>query len=119
MPFIGKVAVGAPTFDHQTDSYDVTVDLIVLGLDYAFLKKDDQIIGIVCVDSLLEEFNSAANSEAKVAEFMEPLISISEYEHKLKTAQLMRENKVEHIAVTNRAGDFVGIASFKQLKTES
>ena len=115
MPFTGKVAVGAPTFDHQTDSYDVTVDLIVLGLDYAFLKKDDQIIGIVCVDNLLEEFNSAA----KVAEFMEPLISISEYEHKLKAAQLMRENKVEHIAVTNRAGDFVGIASFKQLKTES
>ena len=41
MPFTGKVAVGAPTFDHQTDSYDVTVDLIVLGLDCAFLKKDD------------------------------------------------------------------------------
>jgi len=69
MPFIGKVAVGAPTFDHQTDSYDVTVDLIVLGLDYAFVKKDDQIIGTVCVDKLLEEECSINNSETKVAEF--------------------------------------------------
>ena len=78
MPFTGKVAVGAPAFDHQTDSYDVTVDLIVLGLDYAFLKKDDQIIGIVCVDNLLEEFNSAANSEAKVVlpEPGKPIIKI-------------------------------------------
>ncbi len=119
MPLIGRAISRPPTFDHQANSFDVTVDLLLLDQDCAFVKEGDQITGIVCVNNLLGEFNSATPSEMTVAEFAEPLVSINECEHKSKAANLMKENNVEHIAVTNRNGDFVGIASAKLLKAES
>lgn len=116
MPFIGKVALPAPTIDHQRSTFDATEELILLGQDHAFVKKDDQVIGIVCLDNLLEEYKFGDISETSVAEFVEPLFFVQEYELRLKAAELMEENNVEHIAVTNKAGVFVGIATLNQLK---
>ena len=73
MPFIGRVTSPAPTLDHQANSFDATEELILLGQDHAFVKKDDRIIGIVCLDNLLEENKSGDISETNVAEFVEPL----------------------------------------------
>ncbi len=118
MPFIGRVASPAPTLDHQVNSFDATEELILLGQDHAFVKKDDQVIGIVCLDNLLDEYKSGDISATSVAEFMEPLFFVKEYELRLKAVELMLINDIEHIAVTNGAGDFVGIASLKKLKNE-
>jgi predicted transcriptional regulator len=118
MASIGDIATSAPTLDHQTDTFDAIKELIILGEDYAFVKKNDQIIGIVCVDNLLDEYNSATICEVNVEKFAEPLLYINEDENELKAAQLILENNVKHIAVTNQVGDFVGIVSFKQLKAE-
>ena len=64
----------------------------------------------------LEEYKSGDISETSVADFVEPLFFVKEYELRSKAVELMLTNDIEHIAVTNRAGDFVGIASLKQLK---
>ena len=119
MPYIGEVASPAPTLDHQTSSFDATEELILLGQDHAFVKMNNRFIGIVCLDNLLEKYKSEDISETSVAEFVEPLIFAKEYECQTKATELMLTNNVEHIAVTNRAGDFVGIASLKQLEKES
>ncbi len=118
MPFAGKIARPAPTLDHQISCFDATEELILLGQDHAFVKKDDRLVGIVCIDKLLEEYKSIDISEASVAEYLEPLFSVKEYELRSKAVELMLTNDIEHIAVTNRAGDFVGIASLKKLKNE-
>ncbi len=114
MPYIGRVASPAPTLDHQTSSFDATEELILLGQDHAFVKVDDRVIGIICLDNLLEKYKSGDISETTVAEFVEPLVFIKEFEHRTKATQLMLTHNAEHIAVTNRVGDFVGIASLKQ-----
>lgn len=119
MPFIGKVARPAPTLDHQTNTFDATEELILLGQDHAFIKKDGRFVGIICVDKLLEEYKSGDISATSVAEFIEPLFHIKEYEPRSKAVELMLINDIEHIAVTNKAGDFVGIASLEQAKIES
>jgi predicted transcriptional regulator len=78
MPFIGKVASPAPTIDHLANSFDATEELILLGQDHAFIKKDDRLVGIVCLDNLLEEYKSGDISATSVAEFMErqsPIVS--------------------------------------------
>ena len=90
--------------------------LFLLGQDYAFIKKDDRLVGIVCLDNLLKEYKSGDISATSVAEFMEPLFFVKEYELRLKAMEVMLTNDIEHIAVTNKAGDFVGITSLKQLK---
>lgn len=116
MPFLARVISPALIFDHQAKPYDVAVDLVLLDQDCAFVKKDDQIIGIVCLDNLHEEFISAVASEDKVAEFIEPLFSINEYKHSSIAMELMLMKNIEHIGVTNGGGDFVGIASLKEIE---
>lgn len=118
MPFIGRVARPAPTLDHQTNTFDATEELILLGQDHAFIKKDGRFIGIICVDNLLEEYKSDDISETSVEEFLEPLFFLNEYVHRSKAMEMMLINDIEHIAVTNKADDFVGIASLKQMKDE-
>jgi predicted transcriptional regulator len=118
MPIIGRVARPAPTLDHQTNTFDATEELILLGQDRAFVKKGDRIVGIVCVDKLLEEYKSGDISENNLEEYVEPLFFLKEYEKRSKAMEVMLINNIEHIAVTNKAGDFVGIASLKQMKDE-
>lgn len=115
MHYIGKVALPAPTLSHQLKAFDATEELILLGQDHAFVSKELNVIGIVCLDNLLEQYKSGDISETAVEEFIEPLFFVNEYEHRKNVAQFMREKEVEHIAVTNKAGNFVGIASAKQL----
>jgi hypothetical protein len=74
MPYIGRISTPAPTLDHQSTAFDATEELILLGQDHAFVKKDDRIIGIVCVDNLLKEYKSGDISSSSVVEFVEPLI---------------------------------------------
>ncbi len=57
----------------------------------------------------LEEYKSGDISETSVADF---------YELRSKAVEVMLKNDIEHIAVTNGAGDFVGIASLQQVKNE-
>jgi signal-transduction protein with cAMP-binding, CBS, and nucleotidyltransferase domain len=118
MPFIGSIASTGPTIDHQTNTFDATEELILLGQDHAFVNKEGQTIGIACLDHLLEKHKSSDISRLSIIEFMEPLFAIGEYEHESKAGNLMRENSVKHIAVTNRIGEFVGIVSAMQLKIE-
>lgn len=118
MPFIGRVARPAPTIDHQTNTFDATEELILLGQDHAFIKRGDRFIGIISVDNLLEKYKSDDISETSVEEFVEPLFFLNEYERRSKAMEMMLINDIEHIAVTNKAGDFVGIASLKQMKDE-
>ena len=66
----------------------------------------------------LEEYKSGDISETSVADFVEPLFFVKEYELRSKAVEVMLKNDIEHIAVTNGAGDFVGIASLKKLKNE-
>ena len=117
MSIIGKIARPAPTLNHQDTTFDATEELILLGQDHAFVKKDDKIMGIVCLDNLLEEYKSGDISATSVAEFVE-LFFLKEYELRSKAMEVMLINDIEHIAVTNRAGDFVGIASLQQVKNE-
>ena len=113
MPFVGRTALPSPTLDHQMTTFDATVKLVVLGKDYAFVKKDDEYIGIVSLVNIMED-----GSDSKLMEFMEPLFFIKADEHELKATALMKENNVEHIAVTNQAGEIVGITSAKRLQEE-
>jgi predicted transcriptional regulator len=92
--------------------------LFLLGQDYAFIKKDDRLVGIVCLDHLPEEYKSGDISATSVAEFMEPLFFLKEYELRSKAMEVMMINNAGHIAVTNGAGKFMGIASLKQVKNE-
>ena len=82
------------------------------------MKKNEQVIGIVCLDSLLEEYKSGDISDTHVAEYLEPLFFVNEYEDRSLARSLMKENNVEHIAVTNQDGIFLGIASAKEFKEE-
>ncbi len=118
MSLIGEIAFPAPTLDQQTIAFDATEELILFGQDHAFVKRDDRFIGIICVDNLLEKYKSGDISATAVAEFVEPLFFLNEYEHRSKAAELMLTNNIEHIAVTNKVGGFVGIASLKQMKDE-
>ena len=118
MPYVGKVALPSPTLNHDLSSFDATEELILLGMDYAFVKKDGQYVGIISLDNMLEKYKFEDIADLKIVEFMEPLFFVSEYEHKSKAIDLMLKNNVHHIAVTNKAGDFVGVASSTQLQEE-
>jgi len=112
MPII-EITLPAPTLDHQTDTFDAIEELILIGQEHAFVEKDGQILGIVCLDNLLEKYEPANISETKIAYYAEPLTIISEYQNKSQVGSLMRENNAEHIAVTKRTGDCMGIAALK------
>ena len=118
MPYIGKVKKPSATLDHQLSAYDATEELILWGFDYAFIKKDDSFIGIVSLDSMLEEYKSGDISATGVEEFMEPLFFVKESETRLKAVETMLKNGVKHLAVTNTAGNYVGVASLRQLKAK-
>jgi len=113
MPFVGEAALPSPTLDHQMTTFDATEKLIILGKDYAFVERDGEYIGIVSLVNIMEDA-----SDSNLTEFMEPLFFVKADDHKLKAAALMQENNVEHIAVTNQAGEFVGITSAKRLQEE-
>jgi len=119
MPFIGRVTSPAPYLDYQTTVFDVIEYLIVNDSDHAFITKEEKVVGIVSSEKLLEIYKSQDLNNASVAEYLSPLICINEKAHKSIAASLMKENNVEHIAVTNQNGNLVGIASAKQLETES
>ena len=55
MPFIKNITSPAATLDHQINSFDATEELILLGQDHAFVKKDDRTIGIISLDNLLKD----------------------------------------------------------------
>ncbi len=118
MSFVRQVALPSPIFDYQTTIFDAIEYLIINDCEYAFIKKEEGMVGIVSLEKLVENYSSRDFPVATVIEYMEPLICINESAHKSKATNLMRENNVEHIAVTNRNGNFVGIASAKQLETE-
>jgi hypothetical protein len=73
--FTGKI--DQLTIDHQTKIFDATEELILLGQDYAFVKKDDQIIGIICLEGLLKEYHAGDVSEATIEKFMNPFFLFS------------------------------------------
>ncbi len=114
MPFIGEIASPSPALEHQMTTFDATMKLINLGKEYAFVKKDEQYIGIISLANILED-----HSDSPLTEFMEPLFIVKADEHKHKAFTLMLEKNVEHIAVTNQAGEFVGITSAKKVQEES
>jgi hypothetical protein len=77
VPFIGKTVHSALTIDHKTKNFAATEELILLGQDYAFVKKDDQIIGTVCLEELLKEYHAGNESEATIEKFMDPFYPFS------------------------------------------
>lgn len=109
MSFKGKVE--ALTIDHQKNTFDVTEELILLGQDYAFVKKDNQTIGMVCLDDLLNTYHAKDESKVSIQKFINPLLKLSIYGQRSKEGQQIEENSVEHFAVFNEAGELIGIIS--------
>ena len=70
MPFVGRTALPSPTLDHQMTTFDATVKRVVLGKDQAFVKKDDESIGIVSLVNIMKD-----DSDSKLMEFMNPCFS--------------------------------------------
>ena len=78
MKFSGKM--DQLTIDHQTKIFDATEELILLGQDYAFAKKNDQVIGTICLEDLLKEYHARDASEATIEKFVNPFFLSSEVE---------------------------------------
>ena len=79
MPFTRNI--NQLTIDHQTKIFDATEELIFLGQDYAFVKKDDETIGVIWLDDLLKEYHSGDTSEDTIDKFINPFFRISDYEN--------------------------------------
>ena len=114
MSNIGNYAQSAPVIDCQLKTFDTVMKLINLGKEYAFVKKNEQYIGIISLDKILED-----HSDSPVTDFIEPLFIVKADDHKHKATTLMSENKVEHIAVANQVGELIGIASAKKVLERS
>jgi predicted transcriptional regulator len=113
MTFTGKI--DQLTIDHQTKIFDATEELILLGQNYAFVKKGDQIIGIVFLDDLLKEYYAGDISETTIEKFINPSFRFNDYEEKSEEVNPIQENNVDHFAVTNKTGVLLGIVSNKKL----
>ena len=115
MLYIGNIASPSPTLDHQTTLFEAVEYLIINDYNYAFIKNEEEIVGIISSENLLENYKSRELADATVTEYLEPLISINENEPITKAANLMSNNLVEQIAVKNQTGAFVGIACLSQI----
>lgn len=117
MPDIGKLIKPASTLDYQTTVFDAIEYLVINDVDHAVIKKDEQVVGIVCLHKMLGNYSTALVdiSKATVLDFMEPAFFVNHQEHKVKTAQLMIENGIEHIAVNNHAGKLLGVVSAREM----
>lgn len=78
MTFIGKF--DPLTIGHQTNIFDAAEELILLGQDYAFVKKNDQVIGTIYLEDLLKEYHARDASEATIEKFVNPFFLSSEIE---------------------------------------
>jgi hypothetical protein len=72
VPSTEKIVHSASTIDHKTKVFAATEELILLGQDYAFVKKDDKVIGIVYLEDLLKEYYDGNESEPTIEKFMDP-----------------------------------------------
>ena len=66
------------TVDHQTKIIDAAEKLILLGRDYAFVKKDKRVIGIVCLNDLSNEYYYGVESEASIEKLIAPFYLFNE-----------------------------------------
>ena len=118
MIYIGNLSQPAPTIDHKQITFDAIEELVLLSQDHAFFRNKEKIIGVICLKNLLENYNSGDISDKNVEEYTVPLFSLNEYEQISKAKELMKKNSIGHIAVTNQTGNFVGIFSACQFKSE-
>ncbi len=111
-PYIGKATSPAPALDHQTTLFEAIEHLIANDLDHAVVNKNGRVVGIVCLSKMMSEYSKFFMDVSKttVFELMEPVYYMNYTEHKIEAAQLMIDKDVEHIAVTNQAGKFLGVA---------
>lgn len=118
MIYIGNLAQPVPTIGYKQTAFDAIEQLVFLSQDHAFFKNEEKIIGVICLKNLLENYGSGDISDKSVAEFTAPLFPLNEYEQISKVKELMKENSIGHIAVTNQTGSFVGILSECQFEIE-
>ena len=52
--------------------YNAIEELILLGQDYCYVKRSDQIIGIVCLEELLKKCHAGIKPEETIVKFMCP-----------------------------------------------
>ena len=58
--------------DHRAKIYNAIEELILLGQDYCYVKRSDQIIGIVCLEELLKKYHAGIKPEETIVKFMCP-----------------------------------------------
>jgi hypothetical protein len=78
MSIISELDLPSATLSHHATTIDATEELLILGQDHAFVKKDDKIIGIVCLENLLVDYKLRESIKTTVADHAEPLFSIIE-----------------------------------------
>jgi len=119
MTSIEKAALPTPTLDSKTIIFDAIEYLIINDCDYAFVQHEGEIVGIVAPGHLLENYKSQDLSGATIMEYMGPLLIIKGNESQTRAAEIMSENDVDYIAVTNQNGIFLGVAGSRKLNSSS
>ena len=58
--------------DLHAKIYSAIEELIILGQDYCYVKSGDQIIGIVCLEELLEKYHDRGIPEETIVKYVVP-----------------------------------------------
>ncbi len=83
-----------------------------------FVQHEDKMAGIIAVSQLLENYKSEDMSGSTIREYMEPLLTIKDSESEGQAAEIMAENDVDFMAVTNQNGVFLGVVSSSNLNSQ-
>ncbi len=115
MPFIAKFVKPAPSLDYQTTIYDAMEYLVLEQHEYALVKREGEIVGIINTDHLLK-LRDIDLSRATIFSIMEPAFFVDASEQSLIAGKVMKENDVEHIAVVDDKNNVLGIISGKDIQ---
>ncbi len=117
MPIIERIVKSAPSIDYEATIFEAVEYLIQENKECAVVQRDDEIIGIVNLDNLLNlpYEDGKDNSNTEIFSVMEPAIFINAHDHLENAIKIMSKNDVEHLAVADSEGTFLGIISAKEI----
>ncbi len=117
MTIIERITKPAIEIDSQATILDAIQDLVVEGKVYAGVKRNGKIVGIINCDNLLNlsSLEGMDISTVTVFSVMEPAFFLNSSEPRAKAAKLMIAKDVEHISVTDEAGNFIGVITSKDV----
>ena len=117
MSFITDNLKPALSVDHETTILNAIENMVIEGKEAAVVRHKGQIVGILDLEVLLNQAKNDSLNISRTSVFlvMEPIIFMGSSEKKVRASKLMGDKDVEHIAVTNKDGVFIGIVSAKDL----